>query len=62
MTKPPEASQNSTKTPMNFNVFEMLVVDLMHKVELGIWKAVFIHLLSLLDCKNENLKYQLDQQ
>ena len=47
---------------LNFNMFEILVVDLMHKVELGVWKAVFIHLLRLLDCKNETLKYQLDQQ
>jgi hypothetical protein len=47
---------------LNFNMFEMLVVDLMHEVELGVWMAVFIHLLRLLDCKNENLKYQLDQR
>ena len=46
---------------LNFNMFEILVVDLMHKVELSVWKAVFIHLLRLLDCKNETLKYQLDQ-
>jgi hypothetical protein len=26
----------------------MLVVDLMHKFELGVWKAVFTHLVRLL--------------
>lgn len=49
-------------SPLNFNIFDMLVVDLMHEVELGVWKAVFIHLLCLLDCGNENMKYELDRR
>ena len=43
-------------------MFGMLVVDLMHEVELGVWKAVFIHLLHLLDCQNESLKHELDRR
>jgi hypothetical protein len=43
-------------------MFEMFVVDLLHEVELGVWKAVFIHMLRLLDCQNENLKYELDRR
>ena len=45
-------------------MFKMLVVDLMHEVlvELGVWKAVFIHMLRLLDCQNESLKYELDRR
>ncbi|KIO27586.1 hypothetical protein M407DRAFT_23129 [Tulasnella calospora MUT 4182] len=31
-----------------FNYFVMLVVDLLHEFELGVWKAVFIHLVRLL--------------
>lgn len=31
-----------------FNLFSMLVVDLMHEFELGVWKAVFIHLVRIL--------------
>ena len=46
----------------NFNIFDILVVDLLHEVELGVWKAVFIHLLRLLDCENENLKHELDRR
>ncbi|KAG2355785.1 hypothetical protein BDR07DRAFT_1248415, partial [Suillus spraguei] len=34
--------------PLGFNTFRMLVVDLMHKCELGTWKALFMHLLHLL--------------
>jgi len=31
-----------------FDPFVMLVVDLMHEFELGIWKAIFAHLVRLL--------------
>jgi len=38
----------------------MLVVDLMHEIELGVWKATFIHLLRILDCLNKT--HDLDQR
>jgi len=47
--------------PLSFNMFNMLVVDLMHEVKLGVWKAVFIHLLRLLNCQDECLKRELDR-
>ncbi len=31
-------------------MFEIFLVDFMHEVELGVWKRVFIHLLSILGC------------
>jgi hypothetical protein len=40
----------------------MLVVDLMHEVELGVWKMTFIHLLRILDCEDECLKHELDKR
>ena len=33
---------------LGFNLFCMLVVDLMHEFELGVWKALFTHLLWIL--------------
>lgn len=30
---------------LGFNFFDMLVVDLMHEFELGVWKNLFNHLL-----------------
>ena len=45
-----------------FNMFDMMVVDLLHEVELGVWKAVFIHLLRLLDCVDGKLKHELDRR
>lgn len=44
-----------------FNFFNMLVVDLMHEVEIGVWKAIFIHLLCILDSQDESLKHKLDR-
>ena len=42
---------------LEFNYFTMLVVDLLHEFELGVWKSLFIHLLQILDsCKGLLLK------
>jgi hypothetical protein len=40
----------------------MLVVDLMHEVELNVWKAVLIHLLRILNCQDQALKHELDRR
>lgn len=34
---------------IGFNIFNALVVDLLHEFEIGIWKNLFIHLLRLLE-------------
>ena len=31
------------------NKYKMFVVDLLHEVELGVWKAIFTHLIRLLE-------------
>ena len=31
-----------------FDPYQMLVVDLMHEFELGVWKAVFTHFIQIL--------------
>lgn len=38
----------------------MFVVDLMHEFELGVWKALFIHLLRMLDAFDSRLLDELD--
>lgn len=40
----------------------MLVVDLMHEFELGVWKALFIHLLRILNAEDPGLVHTLDQR
>jgi hypothetical protein len=40
----------------------MLVVDLMHEVELGVWKNLFIHLIRILYSINPALVNEMDRQ
>lgn len=40
----------------------MLVVDLMHEFELGVWKALFLHLLRILDAYDSRLLDELDRR
>lgn len=32
-----------------FDFYAMLVVDVLHEWEVGVWKSIFIHLLRILD-------------
>ena len=45
-----------------FDFFLMLVVDLLHEFELGVWKAVFIHLLRMLDSLKGDALSELNQR
>lgn len=40
----------------------MLVVDLLHEFELGVWKAIFSHLLRILDSLKGNKLQELDRR
>jgi hypothetical protein len=40
----------------------MLVVDLLHEFELGVWKAVFAQLLRMLECLEESKVHELDRR
>ena len=40
----------------------MLVVDLLHEFELGVWKALFIHLLRILEAWDKKLIVELDRR
>lgn len=46
--------------PLGVNPFSMFVVDLMHEVELGTWKHLFIHILRILDAEDSTLLDELD--
>jgi hypothetical protein len=47
--------------PLGFSLYDMLVVDLLHEFELGVWKALFIHLLHILEAINPALLHELDR-
>jgi hypothetical protein len=40
----------------------MLLPDLMHEFELGVWRAIFIHLLRILQSLSKSLLVELDRR
>lgn len=40
----------------------MLVVDLLHEFELGVWKSIFTHLLRMLQSLEESKVHELDRR
>jgi hypothetical protein len=57
--------QNAFSTRLSslgLNFFQLFVVDFMHEIELGVWKALFIHLLHILEAKGGNLLHELDKR
>ncbi|KAF7964872.1 hypothetical protein HWV62_1965 [Athelia sp. TMB] len=58
----PTANAFSRKLgPHGFNVFKALLPDLMHEVEIGGWKALFIHLLRILEVHNKTTRTTLKE-
>ncbi|RXW14870.1 hypothetical protein EST38_g10985 [Candolleomyces aberdarensis] len=49
-------------SPFGFNLFDMLVSDLLHEAELGVWKSLFMHLLRLMESLNRNGSNELDKR
>ena len=45
-----------------FNLFLMLIVDLMHEFELRMWKAIFIHLLHMLESVKGSTLCEVNQR
>ena len=45
-----------------FNLFLMLVVDLMHEFEFRVWKVIFIHLLRMLENVKGSTLHEVDQR
>jgi hypothetical protein len=38
----------------------MLVVDLLHEFELGVWKSLFVHLIRIINAYDPRLVHELD--
>ncbi|GBE85522.1 hypothetical protein SCP_0800390 [Sparassis crispa] len=45
---PTRSAFSTHLSQFSFNFYSMFVPDLMHEFELGVWKAIFIHLLRIL--------------
>lgn len=40
----------------------MLLPDLMHEVELGVWRSLFMHLIRMLESMDESFLIELDRR
>jgi hypothetical protein len=49
-------------SPLGFNLFAMFLLDIMHEFELGVWRALFIHLLRILQAADKTLVHELDRR
>jgi hypothetical protein len=47
-------------SPLGFDLLRMLLPDLMHEIELGMWRALFIHLLRMFQSMDECFLMELD--
>ena len=45
---------------MGFNLFFMLVIDLLHEFELGVWKAILTHFLHMVESLRSTALAELD--
>lgn len=43
-------------------MFIVLVVDLLHEFELGVWRMLLVHLLRILHASNKDLIHELDRR
>lgn len=43
-------------------MFSIFPVDLLHEVEIGVWKGLLIHLFRILESVNEGLLHELDKR
>jgi len=46
----------------DLNVYSLLVVDLLHEVELGVWKALFTHIIRILQLHSFAAVVTLDER
>jgi hypothetical protein len=46
----------------SLNVHALLTVDLLHEVELGVWKALFIHIIRILSTHSPKSVNELDRR
>jgi hypothetical protein len=47
---------------MGFDIHGVMVVDLLHDFELGVWKSLFTHLIRILEALDKGKVIELDDR
>ena len=50
------------KSLPELNIYELLTVDLLHEVELGVWKALFTHIIRILSAHSSATVSEFDRR
>jgi hypothetical protein len=58
----PQNAFSEALAPLGFDFFPMLVIDLMHEFELGVWKSIFSHLIRLLEAYDPEKVHELNRR
>ncbi|KAJ7105539.1 hypothetical protein C8R44DRAFT_639016 [Mycena epipterygia] len=58
----PTKNAFSVLSTFGLNIFVMLVVDFMHEFELGVWKAIFTHLIRILVAHGDQVVSELNSR
>ncbi|KAI0668987.1 hypothetical protein C8Q78DRAFT_933009, partial [Trametes maxima] len=58
----PTKNAFSRLAPLGFNIQDTLVVDQLHEFELGVWKAVFTHLVRILETQGPDVVNELNKR
>lgn len=54
--------QNAFSKRLDLDISETMVVDFMHEVESGDWRAIFIHLIRILTSLDPSLVNEMDRR
>lgn len=58
----PQNAFSDRLATFGFNLFPIFVVDLLHEVEIGVWRSLFIHLLRIMECIGPTIVHKLDER
>ena len=48
--------------PLGSNFYDIFAVDVMHEIEIGVWKMTYGHLLEILILEDPTLRIRLNQR
>lgn len=58
----PQNAFSDRLSKFGLNFFQLFLVDLMHEVDAGSWRALLIHLLRILEAFDETLIHEIDKR
>ena len=58
----PKNAWSQCLSPLGFDLYPMFIVDFLQEIELGVWKAIFSHLIRILYAHDPNMVHELNKR